>query len=48
VRSMASSFQVMNWAVPSASPLPMPFGLELRAERLQAGGHRSLRLQRER
>jgi hypothetical protein len=34
VRSMAVSFQVMNWALPSARPLPMPFGLELRAERL--------------
>jgi len=40
---MGISFQVMNWVIPSAHPLLMPFGLEsldlealerLRAERL--------------
>ena len=38
VRSMGISFQVMDWEITSARPLPM----------LQAGGHRSLRFQRER
>jgi len=54
---MGISFQVMNWVIPSAHPLPMPFGLEsfdlealdrLRAERLQAGDHQSLGASRER
>jgi hypothetical protein len=38
---MGISFQVMNWAVSSARPLPMPFGLEFRAERLEASGSES-------